>query len=57
MPVNPVGDAIKLEGLEKSFGDWPVLWDLDLTLGWGQFLVIFGANGVGKSTLLRILST
>jgi heme exporter protein A len=55
--VNPVGDAIRLEGLEKSFGDWPVLWDLDLTLGWGQFLVIFGANGVGKSTLLRILST
>ena len=43
--------------MEKSFGDWPVLWDLDLTLGWGQFLVIFGANGVGKSTLLRILST
>ena len=57
MPVNSVGDAIKLEGLEKSFGDWPVLWDLDLTLGWGQFLVIFGGNGVGKSTLLRILST
>ena len=57
MPVNSVGDAIKLEGLEKSFGDWPVLWDLDLTLGWGQFLVLFGANGVGKSTLLRILST
>ena len=57
MPVNLVGDAIKLEGLEKSFGDWPVLWDLDLTLGWGQFLVLFGANGVGKSTLLRILST
>ena len=30
---------------------------MDLTLGWGQFLVLFGANGVGKSTLLRILST
>ena len=55
--MNPVGDAIRLEGLEKSFGDWPVLWNLDLTVGWGQFLVLFGANGVGKSTLLRILST
>lgn len=54
---NPLEDAIRVEGLEKSFGDWPVLWDLDLTLGWGQFLVLFGANGVGKSTLLRILST
>ncbi len=55
--MNPVGDAIRVEQLEKSFGDWPVLWDLDLTLGWGQFLVLFGANGAGKSTLLRILST
>ena len=34
-----------------------MLWDLDLTLGWGQFFVLFGANGAGKSTLLRILST
>ena len=55
--MNPVGDAIRVEGLEKSFGDWPVLWNLDLTLGWGQFFVLFGANGAGKSTLLRILST
>ena len=55
--MNPVSEAIRVEGLEKSFGDWPVLWNLDLTLGWGQFFVLFGANGAGKSTLLRILST
>ena len=57
MPDSPVADAIRVEGLEKSFGDWPVLWDLDLTVGWGDFLVLFGANGAGKTTLLRILST
>jgi heme exporter protein A len=34
-----------------------VLWDLDLSVGWGEFLVIFGANGVGKTTLLNVLST
>ncbi|MFQ6026006.1 MAG: heme ABC exporter ATP-binding protein CcmA [Dehalococcoidia bacterium] len=49
--------AVQVEGLQKSFGDWPVLWDLDLTVGWGEFLVLFGANGAGKTTLLRILST
>ena len=43
--------------MEKSFGDWPVLWDLDLTVGWGELLVLFGANGAGKTTLLRVLST
>ena len=34
-----------------------MLWDLDLSVGWGEFLVIFGANGVGKTTLLKVLST
>ena len=34
-----------------------MLWDLDLEVGWGQFLVVFGANGVGKTTLLKVLST
>lgn len=57
MPGAPVGDAIRVKGLRKSFGDWPVLWDLDLTVGWGELLVLFGANGTGKTTLLRILAT
>ena len=51
------GDALRVRGLEKSFGEWPVLWDLDLTVPWGEILVLFGANGVGKTTLLRVLST
>jgi heme exporter protein A len=56
--VNSIqGNAIQVEGLQKGFGDMPVLWDLDLTVAWGEFLVFFGANGVGKTTLLRILST
>ncbi len=33
------------------------MWNLDLTVDWGRFLVIFGANGVGKTTLLKVLST
>ena len=51
------GMAIAVEGLEKSYRDWPVLWDLDLTVPWGEALALFGANGAGKTTLLRILST
>lgn len=51
------GEAVRITGLEKSYGEWPVLWDLDLRLPWGQTLVLFGANGAGKTTLLRVLST
>jgi len=54
---NQAGEAILVEGLHKSYGDWPVLWDLNLSVGWGEFLVLFGANGTGKTTLLRVLST
>ena len=56
MLIPPAGDALRVRGLEKSFGEWPVLWDMDLTVPWGEVLVLFGANGVGKTTLLRILS-
>lgn len=52
MPDN----AIIVEGLEKSYRDWPVLWNLDLTVPWGESLALFGANGAGKTTLLRILA-
>ncbi len=57
MTVREGALAIQVVGLQKGFGEYPVLWDLDLSVRWGQFLVIFGANGVGKTTLLKILST
>jgi len=49
--------AIVAEGLEKSYREWPVLWNLDLAVPWGETLALFGANGAGKTTILRILST
>ena len=45
------------QGLEKSYREWPVLWNLDLSVAWGESLSLFGANGAGKTTLLRILAT
>ena len=55
--VGPAEQAVVVTGLHKSFGDGPVLLDLDLTVAWGEFLVVFGANGVGKTTLIKIMST
>ena len=57
MSTDRSGAAISVEGLEKSYREWPVLWDLDLALPWGKTLALFGANGAGKTTLLKILAT
>lgn len=47
--------AIAVSGLGKSFRDRDVLAGLDLEVGRGEFLAVFGANGAGKSLLLRVL--
>jgi heme exporter protein A len=56
VPVPPVNYAIRIEGLEKRFGDRPIIWDLNLTVDWGELLILVGANGSGKTTLLSLIS-
>lgn len=48
---------IETRKLIKVFGLRPVLRGVDLTVGPGQFLALFGPNAAGKTTLLRILAT
>ena len=52
---SPVGAAVRVEALEKSFGPKQVLRNLSLEVPPGQFLAIVGRSGCGKSTLLRLL--
>ena len=46
---------IRLEGVEKSYGQTRVLKGIDLEVGEGEFLSVTGSSGSGKSTLLNLI--
>ena len=43
------------KGLSKTFGDTPIIRDFSLTVQRGDRVAFVGPNGVGKTTLIRIL--
>lgn len=47
---------LKLEGLEKSFGQTKAVRDISMELCGGQVLGLVGENGSGKSTLMSMVS-
>ncbi len=48
-------DVLVAEGLEKAYGEKKVLTGLSLVVRRGERVAVIGPNGLGKSTLLRIL--
>ncbi len=51
-----VTQAIRVQGLRKSFHGHEVLRGIDFDVEHGEVVVIFGRSGSGKSTLLRCLN-
>ncbi len=48
-------DVLALEGIGKSYGERVVLSDVNIEVRRGERVALIGANGVGKSTLLKII--
>ena len=49
-------EMIRVENLQKVFGEKEVLRNIDLTIFQGEIFAFIGPSGAGKTTLLRLLN-
>ncbi|MET7399642.1 ABC transporter ATP-binding protein [Dactylosporangium sp. NPDC005572] len=49
-------DALSCTGIDAGYGPVQVLYGVDVRVGEGEMVGVCGPNGVGKTTLLRVLS-
>ncbi len=47
---------LKLENVDMSYGDLQVLWDVSFEVHEGEIVVLVGANGAGKSSIIKTIS-
>jgi ABC-type sugar transport system ATPase subunit len=48
--------TLRIDKLNKSYGEVKILRDIDLGVEDGEFVVLVGPSGCGKSTLLRMIA-
>ncbi len=48
---------LKVNGIDVFYGDLQVLWDVEFEIRSGEIVVLVGANGAGKSTTLKTISS
>ena len=49
-------EVLRVEGVRKTYGTQVVLHDVTFSLERGERVAVIGPNGVGKSTLLRVIT-
>lgn len=49
-------EILRLEHLEKTFGDHRVLRDINFSVSKGEVISVIGSSGSGKSTMLRCIN-
>lgn len=56
MSTSPNTHGLELRKIVKRFGDVTVVTELDLQVSEGEFVVLLGESGCGKSTTLRMIA-
>jgi len=56
MSTSTPSPGLELRGIVKRFGEVTVVTQLDLTVAEGEFVVLLGESGCGKSTTLRMIA-
>lgn len=56
LSVNPGKQVLEIEDLSKSYGEKKILNDVSIAVGRGEKIALLGANGIGKSTLLKCIT-
>ena len=52
---NPHALSLEIDALDAVYGDFQALFDVSLAVDEGQTLAVIGANGAGKTTMLRAI--
>ncbi len=47
---------LELRNIDVFYGDVQVVWDVSFSVGRGEIAALIGANGAGKSTILKTIS-
>ena len=49
------GKAVEIRGLSVGYDKRPIFHAADLSMGCGEFVGLVGPNGVGKTTLFKVI--
>jgi len=48
--------VLEIKNIDVSYGDVQVIWNVSFEVGQGEIVALIGANGAGKSTILKTIS-
>jgi branched-chain amino acid transport system ATP-binding protein len=55
-PISEKPKVLNVKNIDVFYGDVQVIWDVSFDVGKGEIVALIGANGAGKTTILKTIS-